>query len=1544
MAEKKVTTHLNLLGNEIRNAKLGTDLHGNGHNFLGNATTADRQSIKMTMTYDGTDFAGTVDNYEQMSRYFMSIKPNAANEFWRVKFRVRVWIPVDTYKRFTDSFIEYSGYGITLSDYKIWNTVGNTYAVYYQTNYWLSAAGLTNGYGHAIGTSMASGGTNRTNPDWYRHVKVDVYDYEGCTVELMDSLKKWSEWEGGNATNYARGGTSPSTYNATTRGITMSGDRDTTYQLYDAKAFKVGDTAIPAYNPIGQDKNGLLVPMLEKPFLVQGPMYLYSGALSANLESSSYGLYHTIYNYQIRDGSSYVEGVIYKPLYLKGTIEDQMFTAVATAPYATALPDTDDGLYYYYLGEVTASTASGKYTYLSIKLGVHPVYFFKEGILRVYGSSSKWNELIGKPTTIAGYGITDAVTSGQLAVVINELDAKQDKLVSGTNIKTINSVSLLGSGNLSLVDLASAQTITGLKYASHGFRVANTIYGITRGDTRQTTVETILYTGIKWLSSTHMPILHLTGFAYGLQSPVELKIGFYIYTNKIGWCGVTNMGAWKPEVFLFKYSNSDGVDCVAVGLKGSCYYLQLSVDVQNETYNSGFGNIITDSSKWTWLFSTTAGVIPEAGADAQDENCVSVPYKADILSQAWSQITGKPTTLSGYGITDAQAKLVSGTNIKTIDNTSILGSGNIDLASTYLKLSGGTLTGDLTAKNIYPATSGTYFLGASDTPWARIFVGRVHSSRIESIGDLYHAKDEVDGIVDYKIWDASNFNPDLYALKSYVTTSIDAALASVLKYKGTVNANSDLPATHKVGWVYVVATDGTYVGKACEVGDYIICKVEGTTANNAHWDVVNGENQVADNNPTLSWGTKSKVATVDGTDIHVTMPANPNTDTKVTQTITESSNVSWRPLVLGYSYSDTAVFTPATVTNTVYASHLAKFQPSTGKLAIVGLNKMGTDGKLVTGSDTTVFNTNGGVVDLTGYLLTSTANSTFVKLSPGDAEQTISSNISSYSKGIVEFYRSSGDHIAFISFANKDSSGNKRTLGAIGFNSGGVGKLQYRDNNANYYDILHTGNISSLLPNYLTNYLKVNAVVQSTNPFTPLPGGAFYISKIDNAFYAADKRFVVSGELIDGDNVTQVSSAQLATLFNGDYEGHYKLTGGKTLKIHISFENQSDGRFPGYPYGSMYISFYYVYRPASVSARCYCNLSSQGVGWHSMGVTDLSNGTSNYCYRISNVYYAISEFEITIVGDTTNSGGYTGITELEMNLDRPAPSRNPFVSKYTAETLYYSLTAPSFIKTGGTASQFLKADGSVDSTAYLPLTGGTISGNLTINGSTTTKSIIPSAGSQYNLGTSDSWWNIIYGKYIRTSHIVNSDTDGNLYHDIEGVDTTVSYLIWDAHNFSPENYLQKTDLAAWAKAANKPSYTLDEVTDGESRKLSDYVTLTTAQTVSGVKNFSNGMKAKTLIIHGTTTANDTRFITSDATNNIYASIAGVTALVITSSEVRRGQGAPANNLGTPTMPWNNVYGNTLWANGGDVYVGSTAGSRCHQKYDSTNKCLKFIFD
>lgn len=111
-----------------------------------------------------------------------------------------------------------------------------------------------------------------------------------------------------------------------------------------------------------------------------------------------------------------------------------------------------------------------------------------------------------------------------------------------------------------------------------------------------------------------------------------------------------------------------------------------------------------------------------------------------------------------------------------------------------------------------------------------------------------------------------------------IQTYVSSQLTSVLKYKGTIGSSgatvTALPAVHEVGDVYVVAAAGTYAGKSVEIGDYIICRTAGTTANNSHWDVINGENQV-DNKATslASAGSSATIATVDGIDITVTTPS-----------------------------------------------------------------------------------------------------------------------------------------------------------------------------------------------------------------------------------------------------------------------------------------------------------------------------------------------------------------------------------------------------------------------------------------------------------------------------------------------------------------------------------------------------------------------------------------------------------------------------------------------------------------------------------------------
>ena len=111
-------------------------------------------------------------------------------------------------------------------------------------------------------------------------------------------------------------------------------------------------------------------------------------------------------------------------------------------------------------------------------------------------------------------------------------------------------------------------------------------------------------------------------------------------------------------------------------------------------------------------------------------------------------------------------------------------------------------------------------------------------------------------------------------------------------------------------------------------------------------------------------------------------------------------------------------------------------------------------------------------------------------------------------------------------------------------------------------------------------------------------------------------------------------------------------------------------------------------------------------------------------------------------------------------------SSNIITSRYlplTGGTLTGNLTAPSFIKTGGTSSQFLKADGSVDSNAYLPLTGGTMSGAIKFP--TGNREILHFAGTDasWGSGLKYSWSNrtaiAFWGKHAETAFVWNAGTD-----------------------------------------------------------------------------------------------------------------------------------------------------------------------------------------
>ena len=119
-----------------------------------------------------------------------------------------------------------------------------------------------------------------------------------------------------------------------------------------------------------------------------------------------------------------------------------------------------------------------------------------------------------------------------------------------------------------------------------------------------------------------------------------------------------------------------------------------------------------------------------------------------------------------------------------------------------------------------------------------------------------------------------------------VLTSSDlTGIVGAMVYQGTIGDSTatiqTLPAAAAAnkGHVYMVQEAGNYAGKACEVGDMIV-------SNGASWDVINGENQVDNGNPTIVAGAAdaSTIATVDGTAVTAKVKVTAGSATIASQT------------------------------------------------------------------------------------------------------------------------------------------------------------------------------------------------------------------------------------------------------------------------------------------------------------------------------------------------------------------------------------------------------------------------------------------------------------------------------------------------------------------------------------------------------------------------------------------------------------------------------------------------------------------------------------
>jgi hypothetical protein len=138
---------------------------------------------------------------------------------------------------------------------------------------------------------------------------------------------------------------------------------------------------------------------------------------------------------------------------------------------------------------------------------------------------------------------------------------------------------------------------------------------------------------------------------------------------------------------------------------------------------------------------------------------------------------------------------------------------------------------------------------------------------------------------------------------------------------------------------------------------------------------------------------------------------------------------------------------------------------------------------------------------------------------------------------------------------------------------------------------------------------------------------------------------------------------------------------------------------------------------------------------------DIHNGTVGVQIQLN----ATSTNNSTIAFQNANIGKwrvgnlYSSGSNLFHIYNNTAANNALTINASNAATFADSLTANSLIKSGGTSSQFLKADGSVDSSSYITLTSLSATSPVQYNSSTGAFSILQSGASQSGYLSSTDW-------------------------------------------------------------------------------------------------------------------------------------------------------------------------------------------------------------
>lgn len=312
-------------------------------------------------------------------------------------------------------------------------------------------------------------------------------------------------------------------------------------------------------------------------------------------------------------------------------------------------------------------------------------------------------------------------------------------------------------------------------------------------------------------------------------------------------------------------------------LKTSYVQVSKSSDGYVPKAGAAAGTIDSQDADWVLTYNGTSVDWHKLPANAfKNDNSIYTGTSPISVSGTTISHANSGVTAGRYGDTSSARTLAFGDKFKVVD-VSVDALGHVTKAASYeLTLPSKPATaGTADVANEAKKTTGTLTIKGNGTS-----VGTFNGSVAEEVNIKSGSASTltITGTADGSI----TITPVTGAVasnSSALTTGAQVALyvadvvgelTGALVYKGTVNGANGLPSNASTGWVYVASAGFTYNDGtndwAVESGDMFIY-------NGSKWNIVNGENQVSNKNATLSIGSSTTIATVDGTDITVSLPS-----------------------------------------------------------------------------------------------------------------------------------------------------------------------------------------------------------------------------------------------------------------------------------------------------------------------------------------------------------------------------------------------------------------------------------------------------------------------------------------------------------------------------------------------------------------------------------------------------------------------------------------------------------------------------------------------